>query len=155
MLAIIEDAGHTQYDAVQVLGLATKALKKSARLDPNAQYIEETNGNKFLYNHDILAAQILFLQSGAHLKRANELIQEFTADHDRKEFSRTVRSDLRNALAAAQKATQYQPNDLRYLNRLALAQRENNQRWKARQTVRAILKLDPGNVDALTLRNNL
>jgi hypothetical protein len=157
-LKIIDDATETNLDAVQMLGMAVKPLRRARRLDPAAEIIEETKDGKLRYDHDIIAAQMLYMQAGAHMRRAERVVQEYESGmskDERREIKHIVRSDTRDALWAMEHCIKYQPDNLAYLNRLALAQFGKGKRVRAWLTIRKILKRDPGNVEALKLRHRV
>lgn len=136
----------------ELLKAATKALEKSKNLDPAAR-IEG-------WNHDSLAARLLYTDAFIDHQWAidqenHETTSEGSGHYQHYKMNMKLAKDgYKRAEQAALRAILFEPNNTTYLNQLAKSQAKLNKR-NAHETINRILAIDPGNIEALTLQNQL
>lgn len=148
----IDDALHTKGDQLSVLAIGAKALALSLRLDPAAQY---TYTDGATYTHDVLAGQLLYIESKANFDGGVAALNNWDIEVTDPQQGKNITALRQAAINAAEKAVEYQPNNVIYLNHLALMywKGKKGRHEKAEALLKRVLKIDPDNLDALKQRH--
>ena len=145
------DAATSSKNPKATLAAGAKALKASRKLDPQAEC--QLDGRTF--NHDLIAAQLLYVEADLHSRDAYNATQAIGVDNYSRSAVRRASKLHTQAIEASTKAIAYVPDNVFFLNQLAEIHRTAGNKRKARKVAKQVLKLDPTNVEALTMLHRL